>query len=110
MHVEQAGHKFVQSIEGSPDLFAFVEPHEEFVRERAHVAVVVELLLAICDARYEGVCLCFDCGVSCSGIQRGACGEIVADKVAAEFRLWSLPAAEGRGLGGQASGRTEVEE
>src|SRR5581483_8137943 len=45
IHVEQAGHNFVNRIEGRPDSFAIAKAVEKFNRKCAEVSTVVQTLL-----------------------------------------------------------------
>ena len=100
VHVEQAGHDFVDGVEGSPDLLALAQAIEEFDRESAQIAAL-QCGLALAEFGDDGVGVVLEVFIPARGIHQRASGQIVAaGVVAAKFAVRRFPSAQrlrGRG-------------
>jgi hypothetical protein len=110
MHVEQASHDFVEGVERGPHFLALGEAANILNGESAEVAAC-ELLLAFGEFGDHVIAGGFELFVGVGSVTEGAGGEIVTDKVAAEFAIWFLPTSQRNGGGWEAGVEAEdVEE
>jgi hypothetical protein len=110
MHIEKAGHDFVDGVERGPNFFASGEPVKIFGGEGAEIAAF-ELLLTFGEFGDYIIAVGFELFVGVAGVTEGAGGEIVTDEMATEFAIWFLPTSQRRGGGWEAGVEAEdVEE
>ena len=85
VHVEQAGHDFVNGVERSPHAHPLPQTVEKLRRERAQIAILV-CVLALRQRSHQRVALLLKVTVARAGVGQCHCREIVAAaKVAAQF-------------------------
>ena len=105
VHIDHAGQNLVVGVEGRPDVLMGAQA----VVERGRVSAEVSILgLALSENGDEIVGLGGDGVVARARVDEGARREVVANIVAAQLAIRSLPAAQRIGVGGNAHGDAEV--
>ncbi len=91
VHVEMAGHDFVDGVERSPNVHSIAQAVEQFLRERAEIAVFV-LRLALGQFGNHEIAVTLEFFVSRTGESQRASRKVMpAGKVPAQFAIGLFP-------------------
>ncbi len=93
VHVEQAGHNFVQRVERRPDVLPFLQTIEKFFGERAQVPVAIRLL-ALREFSNDRFTLRFQSFVAQARVAQGAGRKKMPREMAAKLACRCFPSAQ----------------
>src|SRR5579875_116209 len=107
VHIEIAGHDFVQCVKWGPDAQALAKAVEKALWKRTEVAVG-EFFLALREVGHDGVSLGFDSFVARSRVTGGARRDEMTGEIAAQCAFMIFPAAERLSGAGQTGVDAEI--